>query len=153
VAFAWWVPVDHGNEIQTDSASFELSFYTEQCRHNDGEGMATEASVNFEDQESDGSSVLVDSAVLPEGGFVVIHESDGGAPGAVLGNSSYLSAGTSSDVTVSLDSPIQSDQELIAMAHMDDGDQTYEFPTADGPYTTNGAPVIDAAQITVIDDT
>jgi predicted ribosomally synthesized peptide with SipW-like signal peptide len=36
VAFAWWVPVDHGNEIQTDSASFGLRFYTEQCRHNDG---------------------------------------------------------------------------------------------------------------------
>jgi hypothetical protein len=38
VAFAWWVPVDHGNEIQTDSATFSLSFYTEQCRHNDGSG-------------------------------------------------------------------------------------------------------------------
>lgn len=36
VAFAWWVPVDHGNEIQTDSASFSLGFRTEQCRHNDG---------------------------------------------------------------------------------------------------------------------
>jgi predicted ribosomally synthesized peptide with SipW-like signal peptide len=38
VAFAWWVPVDHGNEIQTDSATFDLGFYTEQCRHNDGSG-------------------------------------------------------------------------------------------------------------------
>jgi predicted ribosomally synthesized peptide with SipW-like signal peptide len=34
VAFAWWVPVDHGNEIQTDTATFDLGFYTEQCRHN-----------------------------------------------------------------------------------------------------------------------
>jgi predicted ribosomally synthesized peptide with SipW-like signal peptide len=149
VAFAWWVPVDHGNEIQTDSASFALSFYTEQCRHNDGSGMATEASVNFEDQESDGSSVVVDSVTLPEGGYVVIHESDGGAPGPVLGNSSYLPAGTSSDVTVTLDSPISGSQELIAMAHKDDGDQQYEFPNADGPYTKDGSAVIDAAQITV----
>jgi predicted ribosomally synthesized peptide with SipW-like signal peptide len=39
VAFAWWVPVDHGNEIQSDSATFDLGFYTEQCRHNDGSGM------------------------------------------------------------------------------------------------------------------
>jgi hypothetical protein len=39
VAFAWWVPVDHGNEIQTDSATFELSFYTEQCRHNQADGV------------------------------------------------------------------------------------------------------------------
>jgi hypothetical protein len=40
VAFAWWVPVDHGNEIQTDSATFSLGFYTEQCRHNPGTGQS-----------------------------------------------------------------------------------------------------------------
>jgi hypothetical protein len=40
-AFAWWVPVDHGNEIQSDSVEFDLGFYTEQCRHNDGSGMPT----------------------------------------------------------------------------------------------------------------
>lgn len=37
-AFAWWVPVDHGNEIQSDSVTFDLGLYTEQCRHNDGRG-------------------------------------------------------------------------------------------------------------------
>jgi predicted ribosomally synthesized peptide with SipW-like signal peptide len=36
LAFAWWVPIDHGNEIQTDSVTFDLGLYTEQCRHNDG---------------------------------------------------------------------------------------------------------------------
>jgi hypothetical protein len=34
------VPLNHGNEIQSDSAEFDIGFYTEQCRHNDGEGMA-----------------------------------------------------------------------------------------------------------------
>jgi predicted ribosomally synthesized peptide with SipW-like signal peptide len=38
VGFAWWLPVDHGNEVQTDSVSFDLGFYAEQCRHNDGIG-------------------------------------------------------------------------------------------------------------------
>ncbi len=38
--FSWWVPLNHGNEIQSDSAEFDIGFYTEQCRHNDGEGMA-----------------------------------------------------------------------------------------------------------------
>ncbi|GAB3323263.1 MULTISPECIES: SipW-dependent-type signal peptide-containing protein [Haloplanus] len=52
VAFAWWVPTDHGNEIQTDSATFNLNFYTEQCRHNDGSGM-NNAMVN--DDEIDDS--------------------------------------------------------------------------------------------------
>jgi hypothetical protein len=38
VAFQWWLPIDHGNEVQGDSVSFDLGFYTEQCRHNDGSG-------------------------------------------------------------------------------------------------------------------
>jgi len=36
IGLAWWLPVNHANEIQTDSVSFDLGFYTEQCRHNDG---------------------------------------------------------------------------------------------------------------------
>jgi predicted ribosomally synthesized peptide with SipW-like signal peptide len=35
VGFAWWVPTDVGNEIQGDTVSFDLGFYTEQCRNND----------------------------------------------------------------------------------------------------------------------
>ncbi len=43
LGFAWWVPVDHGNEIQTDSYGFDLGFYAEQCRHNpDGIGNVPE---------------------------------------------------------------------------------------------------------------
>jgi predicted ribosomally synthesized peptide with SipW-like signal peptide len=42
LGFAWWLPVDHANEIQTDSVTFDLGFYTEQCRHNDGSGIAAE---------------------------------------------------------------------------------------------------------------
>jgi hypothetical protein len=39
IGFEWWLPIDHANEIQTDTVSFDLGFYTEQCRHNDGSGM------------------------------------------------------------------------------------------------------------------
>ena len=38
VGFAWWVPTDVGNEIQSDSVAFDLGFYTEQCRNNDNPG-------------------------------------------------------------------------------------------------------------------
>ncbi|WP_257299627.1 SipW-dependent-type signal peptide-containing protein [Haloarchaeobius sp. FL176] len=44
--FAWWLPVDHGNEIQSDSATFTLGLYTEQCRHNDGSGQPPETQPN-----------------------------------------------------------------------------------------------------------
>jgi predicted ribosomally synthesized peptide with SipW-like signal peptide len=50
IALAWWVPVDHGNEIQSDTASFSLGLYTEQCRHNDGSGMNNEG---LEDETDD----------------------------------------------------------------------------------------------------
>jgi len=42
IGFAWYLPVDHANEIQTDSVTFDLGFYTEQCRHNDGSGQPPE---------------------------------------------------------------------------------------------------------------
>jgi len=42
LGFEWWLPVDHGNEVQGDSVEFDLGFYTEQCRHNDGSGMNSE---------------------------------------------------------------------------------------------------------------
>jgi predicted ribosomally synthesized peptide with SipW-like signal peptide len=48
IGFSWWLPTDHGNEIQSDSVAFDLGFYTEQCRHNDGSGMNNEAVNNDE---------------------------------------------------------------------------------------------------------
>jgi predicted ribosomally synthesized peptide with SipW-like signal peptide len=42
LGFAWWLPVDHANEIQTDAVAFDIGFYTEQCRHNDGSGIPPE---------------------------------------------------------------------------------------------------------------
>jgi predicted ribosomally synthesized peptide with SipW-like signal peptide len=36
VGFTWEVPIDVGNEIQGDTVEFDLGFYTEQCRNNDG---------------------------------------------------------------------------------------------------------------------
>ena len=39
VALEWELPFDVGNEIQGDTLGFDLTFYTEQERHNDGSGM------------------------------------------------------------------------------------------------------------------
>ncbi|WP_336000349.1 vWA domain-containing protein [Halorientalis halophila] len=36
IGVRWWVPLEVGNEIQGDEVSFDLGFYTEQCRNNDG---------------------------------------------------------------------------------------------------------------------
>lgn len=39
LGFQWWLPLDHANEVQTDSVEFDLGFYAEQARHNDGAGL------------------------------------------------------------------------------------------------------------------
>lgn len=33
IGMAWWLPVDVGNDVQTDSVAFDLGLYTEQARH------------------------------------------------------------------------------------------------------------------------
>ena len=38
IALSWELPFDVGNEIQGDTLGFDLGFYTEQARHNDGAG-------------------------------------------------------------------------------------------------------------------
>jgi hypothetical protein len=38
LGFRWELPVEVGNVVQGDSVSFDLGFYTEQCRNNDGSG-------------------------------------------------------------------------------------------------------------------
>jgi predicted ribosomally synthesized peptide with SipW-like signal peptide len=87
VAMEWWLPINHGNQVQTDSVVFDVGFYTEQCRHNDGAGMAPEDTVDILTAESeirsqpggadqdypgsfglafDGSTATVDLSGLPE---------------------------------------------------------------------------------------
>jgi predicted ribosomally synthesized peptide with SipW-like signal peptide len=43
VALEWELPFEVGNEVQGDTVSFDLGFYTEQERHNDGSGPSVPA--------------------------------------------------------------------------------------------------------------
>lgn len=122
-----------------------------------GDGEAPTASVTFEDQTTDGSSVSVASVSMSEGGFVAIHDSrllEGDAIGSVIGVSSYFEAGTNEDLTVELDEAPDDGETLIAMPHLDtNGNQTYDFVTsegeADGPYTEEGGAVTDQATVSL----
>ncbi|MBX0324037.1 surface glycoprotein [Halomicroarcula sp. F13] len=112
-------------------------------------GAAPSASVSISDQESNGETVVVDSATLSQGGFIAIH--NGSATGDVIGASSYLEAGSHEDVEVTLDTTQSEDFTAVAMPHLDtDGDQTYDFPDNDGPYTANGSAVTDSAAVTIV---
>jgi predicted ribosomally synthesized peptide with SipW-like signal peptide len=99
--FAWWVPVDHGNEIQSDSATFDLGLYAEQCRHNDGSGMNDDdvgepggepGNGNGDGPDGDGAISFLAACVADEGSGVtsatitvedVLDTDDDGDPTAV----------------------------------------------------------------------
>ncbi|WP_135853532.1 DUF7282 domain-containing protein [Halorussus salinus] len=119
-----------------------------------------EASVTFDEQESDGEQVVVESATLPEGGFIAIHDSSvAEAPlSSVLGNSVYLEPGTHEDVTITLARPITESQTLVAMPHFDTNDnEVYDFVLStgevDGPYTVDNEILIDQGNVTVAEET
>jgi predicted ribosomally synthesized peptide with SipW-like signal peptide len=140
VGFKWWLPVDHANEIQTDSVTFDLGFYTEQCRHNDGSGPQI-ATVDLPaSQTGDGDSVFVNSAYLPDGGFVVVHDPNDG--GAIIGVSDLLAPGAHVNLAVPLDSSPAGD-EVLAMPHRDDDDSgDFGFPTNDAPYLDGDGDIV-----------
>jgi len=118
------------------------------------------ASVVFENQTSDGTSAVVESVTMPDGGFISIHDERFVAdddtvavgPGSIVGYSEYLAPGTHSNVVVELfddsaldtssyedDSIDERVQTLIALPHRDTNDnEEWDFypgeAEADGAY-------------------
>ena len=134
----------------------------------DGRVTAT-AEVDMQAQHSgEGNMVTVASVWLPRDGYVAIHDTtllNGEVLPSVIGVSGYMEAGMHEDVQVQLfqgvegadfegQAELMEDQPLIAMPHEETNDnETYDFITEggnqDGPYTSNGSPVIDRARVTV----
>ncbi|WP_430506125.1 DUF7282 domain-containing protein [Haloparvum sp. PAK95] len=123
------------NEAVLDSAQVELS---------------DEASVSFDTQASGGNTVVVDEVYLPNGGFVTVHDStlaDGAVIESIRGTSEYLEPGVHRNVEVTLEEPLEEDDQPFAMAHQDTNDnQAYDFPSSDGeddgPYTTDSGDIV-----------
>jgi surface glycoprotein (TIGR04207 family)/PGF-CTERM protein len=124
---------------------------------------AATADVTLNNQTFTGQAteVTVANATLSEGGFVTIHDStllDGATFDSVRGTSAYLEPGTETNVSITLDDPVTSEESgdtFFAMPHFDtDDDETYDFVTSegadDGPYTTaSGDIVLDGGVINV----
>ncbi|ELZ82582.1 hypothetical protein C453_15893 [Haloferax elongans ATCC BAA-1513] len=111
------------------------------------------ATVVFDNQTSDGTSVTVANATLSDGGFVAIHNESG----AIVGASTYLAPGTHTNVSVVLDTPVVENTTLTAMPHLDtNGNETFDFVQTngdeDGPYTDDGTPVTDDGVVTVVSE-
>jgi len=116
------------------------------------------SAVAVEDQTSDGSTVVVQSVDLPSPGFIAIHADNGGSPGAVIGNSALLPAGSSSDVSITLDTPLDGTSIIWPMVHVDsDSDGQYTFMPPDNAIdvpgvTADGNVAVASAAVTLLPD-
>ncbi|MFP8955175.1 CARDB domain-containing protein [Natrialbaceae archaeon A-CW3] len=111
-----------------------------------------EASITFEDQTTNGTSVEIQSVSLSDGGFVVITNT----AGDTVAVSEYLGAGSHENVTIEQDEDDSGELlgQLTATVHQDTtGDETYAFEETDReedrPYIEDGYPVSDQASVTL----
>lgn len=117
------------------------------------------ASIRFQDQSTNGSSVTVRSVTLPRGGWVVVHNASyvrGGDPiQSAIGISTYLPSGTHHNVSVALvNGSVQHRQTLVAIPSQDtNNNQTYDYVRSGGfqdvPYTGDDGVITDRATVTV----
>ena len=124
------------------------------------------ASVTFENQTSDGTTVTVQNVTVPDDGYVAIHDDsllEGNVVGSVIGVSEFLDNGTYENLSVTLydvpgatfnETELTENQTLIAMPHEETGNNTvYDFVatngTEDGPFLVDGQPVVDSGLVTL----
>ena len=110
-----------------------------------------DASIRFQDQPTNGSSVTIGSVMLPDGGFVIVHNQsylrDGDPLSTAIGLSRYLPAGTHRNVSVALiEGSVQQKQTFVAIPSRDtNGNETYDYIRSDGfqdvPYTAQNQPL------------
>lgn len=114
--------------------------------------------ITFDDQNSSGTTVFIESATLPESGFVAIYDStrSGNETNQVIGASYPLSAGTSDNIRIQLDQPVNDSKSLTAVVHTDsNGNDQFDFVASNGqqdpPLTQGDRRIVDIAQVTVED--
>ena len=90
---------------------------------------------------ADDGRVTIDSVIIPEPGWLVIHAERDGQVAEVLGFSA-VAAGVNDDVAVTVD-PLQATPSLAAMLHVDAGTAgEFEFPGPDQPLQQESAVVM-----------
>lgn len=138
---------------------------------------AQPANITFKNQTSNGTLMVVNSTVLPDGGFVVIHalnrsivgpnltppenpnvnrpdRINNSIIGTQLGNSTYLESGQHTNVRILLNqsiwlSLINANQVFIADVHHDSNGNGQFDPQTDEVYVENGQRVLDLAFVNV----
>ena len=114
------------------------------------------ADIVFEDQRTEGSSVVAESVTMPDDGWVVIRADEAGSPAEVLGISPPLKKGVIGNVTIPFALPLEEAHVVHATVHIDvdrDGSFTYEPPDSfidEIATLATGEPATVSAQIEIL---
>ncbi|MBP6924253.1 MAG: hypothetical protein KBC62_03195 [Candidatus Pacebacteria bacterium] len=100
---------------------------------------STEAKMTVSAQEAT-NAVNIDSVTLPKAGFLAIRSIDAGRLGQIIEISRYLSAGTHTDISISLGDFYEGGDELIVMAY-EDAEKDKVFNDFDQPLKIDGVPL------------
>lgn len=104
--------------------------------------MRAEENMVVVSQQRPGKTIAGSLIHLAASGYLVIHEDNNGAPGAILGASALLPAGDSSNVQVVLSRVARDGETLYAMLHFEKGGDTTFSATEDTPVGSRlGGPI------------
>lgn len=95
--------------------------------------MADSSAVYVADQKP-GNTVTVSTVFFHEPGYVMIHKSVNGQPGAIIGVSDYVES-SKDMLEVTVDEALVDGEEYFAMLHKDDGNGVYDDAQTDAPIT------------------
>lgn len=152
--------------LATSTASATGGVEDAESTNGEEEGPEPFAAVEFTNQYSDGTEIVVDATTLSDGGYVAIHDArlfEGAVVESVIGVSHYLEPGVHYEVPITLfdvpgadfeEESLDGTTPLVAMPHVENsGNETYTFVASggdvDGPYAEAGLPVVDAGFVTV----
>ena len=131
---------------------------------------ADEPTITFANQTSNGSTVTIQNATLPEGGFIAIHDSEylSSSPAdlTVLATSDYLSPGQHQNVTINISNAppgnypgvnttsLNTTQTLVGALYSDsNGNRQFDYVLSggseDSAVEVDGNPVRDVGQATI----
>lgn len=145
-----------GNESEDQPDEEEAQQQADEEEEEDPEEL-TEASIVFPQQTTDGTTVQVESAALPRGGFVSIQDPTRSVRNfreqtegeehwfdlTILGHSEHLEEGVHENFEIELDESLEESRRYLVMVHRDTtGSGTFDYAESeaevDNAYETGG---------------
>lgn len=111
-------------------------------------GLGVPTAITARDQEVIKDGVIIKEVIFQNRGYIVVYLFEDGRPQQILGHSDLFEPGTHKSVTINVSNLPIGESVLVVMAHMDNGDNIYEFPGDDAPVKVDGAIVASLLRVT-----